>query len=186
MSSTYVVLACLISALPGPPGVRYEDAYIQLLPVDKTKCPTIDPVRDIAYHLFTRNNPLMPDVLKIGDDVALAHSHMNFSDPTVIFFHAFLESSTGTTAWTIKTAYLQRKQHNLILLNAPRLEAGPWYFTAAGNTRVVGEYTATFIDYLVSRGLQLQSLHLVGLSLGAQMAGVTGSNVRSGRIPRIT
>lgn len=45
----------------------------------------------------------MPDVLSTGDDVALGKSHFNFSDPTVIFFHAFFESSTGTTAWTIKT-----------------------------------------------------------------------------------
>lgn len=83
-------------------------------------------------------------------------------------------------------AYLQRKQHNIVLLNAPRMEAGPWYFTAARNTRVVGEYSALFIDYLVSRGLYLPSLHLIGLSLGAQMAGVCGANVKSGRISRIT
>lgn len=66
------------------------------------------------------------------------------------------------------------------------MEAGPWYLTAARNTRVVGEYTAVFIDYLVSRGLYLPSLHLIGLSLGAQMAGVCGQNVKSGRISRIT
>lgn len=72
------------------------------------------------------------------------------------------------------------------MLQAPRMEAGPWYFTAARNTRVVGEYTAKFIDYLVSKGLYLPSLHLIGLSLGAQMAGVTGRNVKSGRIARIT
>ena len=34
--------------------------------------------------------------------------------------------------------------------------------------------------------MYLPSLHLVGLSLGAQMAGVTGQNVQSGRITRIT
>lgn len=81
---------------------------------------------------------------------------------------------------------MQRKQHNVIILNAQRLEAGPWYLTAASNTRVVGEYTANFIDWLVSRGLRLETLHLIGLSLGAQMAGVTGSSVKSGRITRIT
>lgn len=74
----------------------------------------------------------------------------------------------------------------MIVINAQRLEAGPWYLTAATNTRVVGQYTAMFIDYLVSRGLRLDSLHLIGLSLGAQMAGVTGFNVRSGRVARIT
>ncbi|KAF7275203.1 hypothetical protein GWI33_012085, partial [Rhynchophorus ferrugineus] len=82
--------------------------------------------------------------------------------------------------------FTQRADHNVILLNAPRLEAGPWYLTASQNTRVVGQYAAQFIDYLVSRGLYLPSLHLTGLSLGAQMAGVCGQNVKSGRVRRIT
>ncbi|XP_065157728.1 lipase member H-like isoform X2 [Atheta coriaria] len=86
----------------------------------------------------------------------------------------------------ISASYLQRKDYNVILLQAQRMEAGPWYLTAARNTRVVGEYTATFIDYLVSRGMDLNSVHLIGLSLGAQMAGVCGQNVKSGRIQRIT
>lgn len=84
------------------------------------------------------------------------------------------------------SAYLQRGDHNIVLVNAPRLEAGPWYYTASRNTLVVGQYTAQFIDYLVSRGLYLPSLHLTGLSLGAQMAGVCGQSVQSGRIQRIT
>lgn len=58
--------------------------------------------------------------------------------------------------------------------------------TAARNTQVVGEYTAKLIDYLVSRGMSLPSLHLIGLSLGAQMAGVCGQSVKSGRVVRIT
>ena len=34
--------------------------------------------------------------------------------------------------------------------------------------------------------MYLPSLHLIGLSLGAQMAGVCGANVKSGRVFRIT
>lgn len=81
---------------------------------------------------------------------------------------------------------MQRGDHNIILINAQRLEAGPWYLTASKNTLVVGQYAAQFIDYLVSRGMYLPSLHLTGLSLGAQMAGVCGQAVQSGRIQRIT
>nr|XP_022905523.1 lipase member H-like [Onthophagus taurus] len=177
---------CLLSTLPGPPGVSIQDAYVQLLPVDKTVCSHVDPIRDISYQLYTRNNPLQPQTLSLHDDHSLYNSYFNFSEPTILFFHAFFESSTSTTATIMRTAYLQRKDHNILLLNAPRIEAGPWYLTAAKNTRIVGEYSAQFIDYMVSRGLHLPSLHLIGLSLGAQMAGVTGKNVRSGRIARIT
>nr|CAI5835359.1 unnamed protein product [Callosobruchus analis] len=70
----------------GPPGVRIEDAYVQLYPLNKHKCHEIDPVRDISYQL---HNPLQPSQLQIGDDQALHQSHFNFSEPTVLFFHAF-------------------------------------------------------------------------------------------------
>ncbi|XP_060524419.1 uncharacterized protein LOC132700864 [Cylas formicarius] len=180
------LFVCLIGALPGPPAVIFEGANFQLFPISKLKCHHIDPNRDIAFHLYTRHNPIEPTLLRIDDDQALANSHFNFSEPTVFFFHAFFESSTAQPALFIRTAYTRRGDHNILLLNAPRLEAGPWYLTAAQNTRIVGEYTAKFIDYLVSRGLYLPSLHLTGLSLGAQMAGVCGQNVKSGRIRRIT
>ncbi|GJQ69471.1 hypothetical protein Trydic_g6578 [Trypoxylus dichotomus] len=185
-TTTSTLLMCFLSSLPGPPGVSVQDAYLQLYPIDRSVCKNIDKIRDITFDLYTRHNPIQASVLRIGDDDALIKSHFNFSEPTVFFFHAFFESSTSTTATVIRTAYLQRKDHNIILLNAPRMEAGPWYLTAARNTRVVGEYSAKFIDFLVTRGLHLPSLHLIGLSLGAQMAGVTGQNVRSGRISRIT
>lgn len=43
-----------MSFLSGPPGFRIEDAYVQVLPINKQKCHDIDPVRDISYQLFTR------------------------------------------------------------------------------------------------------------------------------------
>ncbi|XP_066150637.1 uncharacterized protein [Euwallacea fornicatus] len=180
------MFVCLLSALPGPPSVVLDGANLQLYPLNKNKCSHVDPVRDISFQLYTRHNPLSPAPLRIDDDAALANSHFNFSEPTIFFFHAFFESYQLVPATYIRTAYTQRGDHNIILLNAPRLEAGPWYLTAAQNTRVVGEYAAQFVDYMVSRGLYLPSLHLAGLSLGAHMAGVCGSNVKSGRIRRIT
>lgn len=81
---------------------------------------------------------------------------------------------------------MQRGDHNLILVNAQLLAAGPWYFVATRNTRAVGKYTANFIDYLVTRGLKLDKLHLIGHSLGSHMAGFTGQYVKSGKVARIT
>ncbi|XP_063912178.1 inactive pancreatic lipase-related protein 1-like isoform X2 [Zophobas morio] len=186
MAVSDFLFVCLLSALPGPPRISVDDAILQLFPINKHKCHKIDPIRDIAFQLYTVHNPLQPQNLIIDDDKLLAESHFNFSQPTVFYFHAFFESSSTLSATLIKTAYLQRGGYNIILLNAPRLEAGPWYYTAARNTEIVGQYTAKLIDYLVSRGMYLPSLHLIGLSLGAQMAGVCGANVKSGRVFRIT
>ena len=52
---------------------------------------------------------------------------------------------------TCVAAYMQRGDTNVIMVDARRLEAGPWYFTAAQNTWYIGQHAAAFIDYLVSR-----------------------------------
>lgn len=66
------------------------------------------------------------------------------------------------------------------------LLAGPYYIEAAKNCRFVGRYAAMFIDFLVKKGLQLQSLHVIGFSLGGHISGFVGQYVTSGRLPRIT
>lgn len=82
---------------------------------------------------------------------------------------------------------MQRDEHyNVILVNAKYLVAGPWYLSAIANCVVIGKYTALFVEYLVSQGLPLSKVHLIGHSLGAHMAGNTASNIKTGRIKRLT
>lgn len=51
----------------------------------------------------------------------------------------------------------------------------------------VGKFMAKFVDWLVLEAeVSLDSMHLIGLSLGAQVAGTIGEHVTSGSIGRIT
>ncbi|GBP55248.1 Lipase member H [Eumeta japonica] len=54
------------------------------------------------------------------------------------------------TSGTSPTTYVLRGDHNVIIVDARRLKAGPWYLTAAENTWYIGRFVAHFIDYLVS------------------------------------
>ncbi|XP_075989171.1 uncharacterized protein LOC142985100 isoform X1 [Anticarsia gemmatalis] len=180
-----VPLACFLSVIR-PPGVQYEDALLQIAPVDKSKCPFIKDGNDIGFQLFTRHNPTAYQELKIGDDESLFASNMDFHAPTVMYFHAFMEQPDDGSGIMVREAYMQRGDTNVIMIDAHHLEAGPWYFTAAQNTWYIGRFAAQFIDYMVSRGLNLNNTHLVGHSLGAQAAGVAGSAIKSGRVSRIT
>lgn len=80
----------------------------------------------------------------------------------------------------------KEENYNVILVDAKRLVAGPWYLTALQNTLPIGRYTARLIEYLVSKGVNLSNIHLIGHSLGAHMAGNTGSSLKIGKIRRIT
>ncbi|ENN73869.1 hypothetical protein YQE_09523, partial [Dendroctonus ponderosae] len=131
-------------------------------------------------------NPQSSKIIIPQDDNSLESSGIDFSYNTIIFFHGFLESYESDDAQSIKNAYLEQGTYNVILVQNERLLAGPDYITAAKNCRPIGRYSAAFIDYLVTKGLKLENLHVIGLSLGGQIAGLTGQYVKSGKLPRIT
>ncbi|CAF4892194.1 unnamed protein product [Pieris macdunnoughi] len=170
----------------GPPGVQFENGLLQITPVNKDKCPFVRDNNDVAFLLYTRHNPNEPYTLTIDDDESLFASSIDFNDDTVVYFHAFMETSNDGSALLVREAYIQRQDTNVIMVDAQHLEAGPWYFTAASNTWYIGRIAAELVDYLVSRGLKLSKTHFVGHSLGSQSAGVAGYSLKSGRVSRIT
>ncbi|CAH1127113.1 unnamed protein product [Ceutorhynchus assimilis] len=103
--------------------------------------------------------------------------------PSRDFSHNPLEKSSNTVFFS---AYLTTGDYNVILAQNQRLLAGPDYRTAASNCKPIGQFSALFVDYLVLRGLNLKDLHVIGLSLGGQIAGFLGNFVKSGKLPRIT
>jgi hypothetical protein len=50
----------------------------------------------------------------------------------------------------------------------------------------VGKQVAEFVDFLVSSGIVLSRIHVVGFSLGAHVSGWVGHFIQSGRLVRIT
>lgn len=52
----------------------------------------------------------------------------------------------------------------------------------------VGRYLARFIKFLNENGVDMQTLHIIGFSLGAEVAGFAGKTLKELdiRVPRIT
>lgn len=83
-------------------------------------------------------------------------------------------------------AYLHRGGVNIIIVDWSPMCAFPWYSHAVLNTRIAAKYLAKFIEYLVYKKFYLSKIHLIGFSLGAEIAGFTGKNLKIGKLPRIT
>nr|UPN66604.1 pancreatic triacylglycerol lipase 2 [Colaphellus bowringi] len=177
---------CFLYQQTGPPSVNIQNGTYQLYPINRRICPEIDPLRDTIFELYTRSNPFDPQILLLDNETSISSSNINFSNPTVFFFHGFLESSRSDNAIQIRDKHLLRWDINIILVNNERLLAGPFYLIAAKNCLPIGKYVARFIDFLVSLGLQLDNLQIVGMSLGGQIAGLTGKHITSGKVARIT
>jgi hypothetical protein len=86
---------------------------------------------------------------------------------------------------TLFSAYLTRGSYNVILVDWNSLSALPWYSAAVRNCQVVGKYLAKFLEYLDSRGIPLHNVHVLGFSLGAEVAGFAGQDLRHGKEPRL-
>jgi len=73
------------------------------------------------------------------------------------------------------------------LANLATASGGICYDVASQSTRLVGQKTAKFIEYLVKHGYTtLDKVHVLGHSLGAHCAGFTGKFLTIGKLPRIT
>jgi hypothetical protein len=86
------------------------------------------------------------------------------------------------------SAYLHASDLNVVVLNWWSLARGPNYEVAARNTKEVGSSLANFLDNLIreTQGAVRRGLHIVGFSLGAQVAGIAAGQLKTGKLPRIT
>ncbi|CAL7933293.1 unnamed protein product [Xylocopa violacea] len=150
-------------------------------------CCPIDVDRDIEFVLFTRKNPTCGTMLNISDPYSLRRSNFDVTHPTVIFIHGYSNSITGGSAVAIRDVYLKRGEYNLILVNWAKLAGLPWYVTAVRNTRTVGPQVARLVNWLAAQGaVSLANLHVIGFSLGAEIAGFMGKTLAPRKVGRIT
>lgn len=149
----------------------------------------------------------------MGDKNKLRSSHFKKSKPTIVYIHGFTESTNGGEGLSgheirdgtylirgaenavflnlfffIYTAFLKVKDSNVILVDYSPLAAMPWYSSAVRNSPRVGRYVARFLRFLIKQDVQLSSIHLIGFSLGAAVAGCTGKIMKEYKmmLPRIT
>ncbi|KZC09780.1 Pancreatic triacylglycerol lipase [Dufourea novaeangliae] len=141
----------------------------------------------VSYLLYTRNGPKTGTQLYTNDTAGLAGSSFNPSRITKIITHGWKSSAMSAGLVDLKEAYLNYDDYNVIMIDWQPLAASTFYLGPMRNTEKVGKTAAEFIDFLVAEtGLKTENVHFLGHSLGAHVAGNTGSSVTSGHLGRIT
>lgn len=106
----------------------------------------------------------------------LRHRYFNESWPTVLYVHGWNESPYEESVQLVVSAYLQRGEYNTMLLNWEHVACNLYPEAMAGLTRLGVRVADVLLD-MFAAGLPLASFHLVGHSLGAQMAGHIGRHI---------
>lgn len=60
------------------------------------------------------------------------------------------------------------------------------YILASYNVAMVGRLLTEFLNFLISMGVSMDDVHLIGHSLGAHVVGIAGAFVKEGPIDTIT
>ncbi|KAL5239621.1 hypothetical protein ACI65C_007031 [Semiaphis heraclei] len=108
--------------------------------------------------------------------------------PLKVITHGWLASDDNFTGvFIIKTAYVDAGEYNVISVDWSKIADNILYHKPAILTASVGNVIAEFLDNMVAyTGTQASDIHLIGHSLGAHVMGSCGSNLKSGKIGRIT
>jgi len=141
---------------------------------------------DVQFHLYTLKNPIISQILSMNNTNSFDESNFNYEVPTRILVHGF--QSNGELRRILSEAYFTKgmKNINLIFVNWEKASTTYNYVAASRYVAKIGTRTAQFIDFMVENKLvKMSELIVVGFSLGAHIAGITGKSVRTGIIPKI-
>ncbi|XP_003226827.1 phospholipase A1 member A isoform X1 [Anolis carolinensis] len=137
----------------------------------------------VQFLLFPSSNPRCGQLLLVSE--AIQNSSFNTSLGTKIIIHGFRALGTKPS-WIngLIEALLQANQANIIAVDWVQ-GATAAYPTAVENVMKLGLEISTFVRRLLATGVPETSIHLIGVSLGAHVAGLVG-HFYDGMLGRIT
>uniref|UniRef100_A0A182TKM6 Lipase domain-containing protein n=1 Tax=Anopheles melas TaxID=34690 RepID=A0A182TKM6_9DIPT len=140
---------------------------------------------NISFHLFTRQNPTISQRL-VPTVQSVESSFFNDSRPTRVIVHGFCNCQHSDFCQSVKDALLYANDVNIISIDWSDTAGLLDYILLRLRLDQVAASLAGFVDFLHNTtNLDLSQLHLVGHSLGAHLAGLSGKRVTSGRVGAI-
>ncbi|CAD6240848.1 GSCOCG00008952001-RA-CDS, partial [Cotesia congregata] len=112
------------------------------------------------------------------------YRNVDAAKPSVMFLHSYNESPFNITIRAVIGAYLERGTDNVLLLDWTDLASRP-YWPLLPKLKDISRFIVKTLDRLFELGLNVDTFHLVGFSLGAEIAGFIGISSKY-LLPRFT
>ncbi|KAH8355993.1 hypothetical protein KR200_006288, partial [Drosophila serrata] len=138
----------------------------------------------VKFYLYTQNNPSTGQEIKATQS-SIDASNFNPKNPTRITIHGWNSNYKDGVNTRIADAWFQYGDYNMIAVDWSRGRSLE-YATSVAGASGAGKKVAALVDFLVTGyGMSLDSLEIVGFSLGAHVAGHTGKQLTTGKAGKI-
>ncbi|CAL1269475.1 unnamed protein product [Larinioides sclopetarius] len=137
----------------------------------------------VQYFLYTPENPKIACYIEPKSSF-FDNCAFNSSLETKFIIHGYeIKLSPGNLFQQMKDTLLEYDKYNVIIVNWTQYNQQK-YEPDVVNAYIVGVVVSDMINFLISHaGVSAKSIHLIGHSLGAQIAGTAGKHVTNlGRI----
>ncbi|XP_008552895.1 lipase member I isoform X1 [Microplitis demolitor] len=114
----------------------------------------------------------------------IIYQNIDNSKPLAMYIHGYREHPSNESIQTVIGAYLDRGTDNILLVDWSDLSFDN-YIILIQKIKDMARILSDTINSLVELGLDLENFHLIGHSMGAQMAGFIGRYTKY-ELPRIT
>ncbi|KAL7017373.1 hypothetical protein ACKWTF_010343 [Chironomus riparius] len=144
------------------------------------------PKRDVKFYLYTRRNAYAGQEVLSGDMNSVVKSTFNPKNPTKFLIHGWRGDYETTFNEKVSTEFLIKDDVNIFRVDWSTSAQTINYLTAARRVPGVGKVLGEFIDFLnANSAVDLNTVTIIGFSLGAHVAGFAGKNVQRGKVRAI-
>ncbi|XP_065412259.1 lipase member H isoform X7 [Chrysemys picta bellii] len=135
----------------------------------------------VKLMLYTRQNQNCAETLR-----STGSRYLNVTKKTILIVHGYRPTGSPPI-WIQKAVHLllSVEDINIIIVDWNRGATTLLYHRASSNTKKVAEFLKTFIDKMLADGASLDSVYMIGISLGAHISGFVGQ-MYNGKLGRIT
>ncbi|OQV16972.1 putative Pancreatic lipase-related protein 2 [Hypsibius exemplaris] len=140
-----------------------------------------------TFHLFTMANQTKPEILDYRSPATVLSSKFRPGKLTVIVIHGFGESARAGWIKDFQEAILKKySSANFIAVDWEKAAKQPLYHVAASNTQLTAAQIARLLFVINNvTGTLMKDVHLIGFSLGGQVAGLTSGKLIEFGLPRV-
>ena len=127
---------------------------------------------NLIYNLSSRETQETPTELSMFDLDSIKNANFIRDRPLIFLLHGYTGYRDFAPNPSIRPAYFENGEYNIISLDYNPLVREPCYVHAVKNLPTVANCTAQLIDYIVEQNIiPFENIHVIGFSLGAQTSG---------------